>query len=133
MSKTANLVANVSMGYTKLIHLDCFSYKDNILFHDECVVASMAVGLRQATKVQIANLTITNCNMERLYGDVFRSNNIVKIIIRDTPIRDIANDTFIGVGEYLQEFQLINSRLKTFPAGAIQALSVVQKIIIDKR
>ena len=96
-------------------------------------VASMAVGLRAATDVLIANLTITDCNIERLYGDVFRFNKIEKIIIVDTPIRDIANDTFIAVGDHIKEFQLINSRLKTFPAGAIQSLSVIERFIIDKR
>ena len=50
-------------------------------------LASMAVGLKQADNVKIANLTILNCNIERLYGDIFRSNQIVKIIIEDTPIR----------------------------------------------
>ena len=97
------------------------------------VAASMAVGLRAAAKVQIANLTITNCNIERLFGDVFRANNIAKIIVIDTPIRDIANDTFVGVGAYLKEFHLVNSRLKTFPVGAVQFLSVVTKIVIDRR
>ena len=50
-------------------------------------LASMAVGLRQADNIKIANLTITNCNVERLYGDIFRNSQIVKIIIEDTPIR----------------------------------------------
>ena len=101
--------------------------------HFYFLAASMAVGLRAAAKVQIANLTITNCNMERLFGDVFRANNIGKIIIKDTPIREIANDTFAGVGEFLKEFHLINSRLKTFPLGAVQFLSVITKIVIDRR
>ena len=43
--------------------------------------------LRQADGVKIANLTIVNCNMERLYGDIFRTSEIVKMIIEDTPIR----------------------------------------------
>ena len=50
-------------------------------------LASMAVGLRQADDIKIANLTIINCNMERLYGDIFRTSQIVKLIIEDTPIR----------------------------------------------
>ena len=95
--------------------------------------ASMAVGLRAASDVLIANLTITDCNIERLYGDVFRFNKIEKIMIVDTPIRDIANDTFIAVGDHVKEFRLINSRLKIFPAGAIQSLSVIERFIIDKR
>ena len=47
----------------------------------------MAVGLRQADNVKIANLSIINCNIERLYGDIFRNSEIAKIIIEDTPIR----------------------------------------------
>ena len=109
----------------------------------------MAVGLRAAGNIKIANLTITNCNIERLYGDVFRwdwllislfpiilcsrSNNIVKLIIEDTPIRDIADDTFVGVGDFLQEFSLVNSRLNTFPQGALKSLTAIKKIVIDKR
>jgi len=94
-------------------------------------LASMAVGLKQA-QVKIANLTIINCNIERLYGDVFRTNEVTKIVIEDTPIREIANDTFIEVGKYIEELHLINTRLETFPYGALQSLEEVQKIKIDK-
>ena len=62
-----------------------------------------------------------------------RSNNIVKLIIEDTPIRDIADDTFVGVGDFLQEFSLVNSRLNTFPQGALKSLTAIKKIVIDKR
>jgi len=94
-------------------------------------LASMAVGLKQA-KVKIANLTITNCNIEKLYGDVFRANEVTKIVIEDTPIRAIENDTFIEVGKYIKELHLINTRLETFPYGAFQSLLEVHKIKIDK-
>ena len=36
---------------------------------------------------KIKNLTIVNCNVEKLYGDIFRTNKITKLVIRDTPIR----------------------------------------------
>ena len=94
-------------------------------------LASMAVGLTQA-KVKMANLTISNCNIEKLYGDVFRSNEITKIVIEDTPIKQIENDTFIEVGQYIKEIHLINTRLNSFPYGAFQSLAEVQKIKIDK-
>jgi len=94
-------------------------------------LASMAVGLKQA-KVKMANLTISNCNIEKLYGDVFRSNEITKIVIEDTPIKQIENDTFIEVGQYIKEIHLINTRLNSFPYGAFQSLAEVQKIKIDK-
>ena len=115
----------------------------------------MAVGLRQADNVKIANLTIINCNIERLYGDIFRNNQIVKIIIEDTPIRyrrklklllimindndlcrcvrDIRNDTFYQIGDFLEELHLVNTRLQTLPVAAFQQLKVIKKIIIDRR
>ena len=65
----------------------------------------MSVGLSQS-KVKIANMTIINCNIEKLYGDVFRTNEVTKIVIEDTPIREIANDTFIEVGKYIEELHL---------------------------
>ena len=63
----------------------------------------MAVGLRRFSKKRffktfhfvfsfraggkIKNLTIVNCNVEKLYGDIFRTNKITKLVIKDTPIR----------------------------------------------
>ena len=78
-------------------------YFQGIAVHCENTnLASMAVGLRRfvfcwafcifirllhRTGGKIKNLTIVNCNLERLYGDVFRTNKITKLVIRDTPIR----------------------------------------------
>ena len=45
------------------------------------------IRLLHRTGGKIKNLTIVNCNLERLYGDVFRTNKITKLVIRDTPIR----------------------------------------------
>ena len=64
-------------------------------------LASMAVGLRRFSDFlsylsylysyraggKIKNLTIVNCNVEKLYGDIFRTNKITKLVIKDTPIR----------------------------------------------
>ena len=79
---------------------------------------------------KIKNLTIVNCNVEKLYGDIFRTNKITKLVIKDTPIRffnrkldikykiifrEIRNDTFIGLEESLEELILENSRLEHLP------------------
>ena len=79
------------------------------------VAASMAVGLRAAAKVQIANLTITNCNIERLFGDVFKSLTVKKLHIVDTPIKDISDNTLDDQAETLEELYITNSWLTRVP------------------
>jgi hypothetical protein len=31
--------------------------------------------------IRIANLTVSNCNIEKLYGDVFRPLNVTRLVI----------------------------------------------------
>ena len=47
--------------------------------------------------------------------------------------RDIRNDTFYQIGDYLEELYLVNTRLQTLPVAAFQQLKVIKKIIIDRR
>ena len=50
-------------------------------------IASLAVGLSQV-KTKIHTLIISNCNMEKLYGDIFQKPFTIKILkIEDTPIK----------------------------------------------
>jgi hypothetical protein len=52
-------------------------------------IASLAVGLGQV-KTKIHTLLISNCNMEKLYGDIFQKPFTIKILkIEDTPIKVI--------------------------------------------
>lgn len=94
-------------------------------------LASMAVGLRQA-QVKIENLTLSNCNVEKLYGDMLRTLNVTRLIVKDTPVRSIENDTFIGVGPSIEDLQLINTRLQSLPLASLQLLPNLKKIKIDK-
>jgi len=94
-------------------------------------LASMAVGLRRAGG-KIKNLTIVNCNVEKLYGDIFRTNKITKLVIKDTPIREIRNDTFIGLEESLEELIVENSQLEQLPVGALSQMANLKRVIIDK-
>ena len=59
-------------------------------------IASLAVGLRQI-RTLIHTLTIDNCNMEKIYGDLFQLLTVKILEIKDTPIKDISENTFDGV------------------------------------
>lgn len=59
-------------------------------------IASLSVGLKQV-KTLIHTLTIENCNMEKIYGDLFQMLSVKILEIRDTPIKDISNNVFDGV------------------------------------
>ena len=50
-------------------------------------IASLAVGLNQI-KTKVHTLVISNCNMEKLFGDIFQKPFTIKILkIEDTPIK----------------------------------------------
>ena len=51
-------------------------------------LASLALGLRQV-RTLVNRLRISNCNMEKIYGGVFKLLSVKKLTIEDTPIKDI--------------------------------------------
>lgn len=59
-------------------------------------IASLAVGLRQV-KTLIHTLTLEDCNMEKMYGDLFQALTVKRLYIKDTPIKDISDNTFDGI------------------------------------
>ena len=59
-------------------------------------IASLAVGLKQV-RTLIHTLSIENCNIEKVYGDLFRMLSVKILEISDTPIKDISDNTFDGV------------------------------------
>jgi len=97
---------------------------------DNTNLASMAVGLSQV-KIKVRDLNITNCNIERLYGDVFRHLDVQNILIKDTPLAEIQDDSFLVMGEKVSSLRIINSRLRTFPGHAIRNLTNINHIVID--
>ena len=40
--------------------------------------------------------TLDNCNMEKIYGDLFQALTVKILEIKDTPIKDISENTFMG-------------------------------------
>ena len=77
-------------------------------------LASLAVGLAQV-KSLIHTLRIESCNIERLFGDVFRSLTVKKLHIVDTPIKDISDNTLDDQAETLEELYITNSWLTRVP------------------
>ena len=45
-------------------------------------------------KSLIHTLRISNCNIEKLYGDIFTPLTLTNLWIEDTPIKDISDNTF---------------------------------------
>ena len=77
-------------------------------------IASLAVGLGQV-RTLIYKLDISECNMEKLYGDIFKHKTIKILHIRDTPIKDISDNTFDGLADSLEELHLVNTWLTRVP------------------
>lgn len=46
---------------------------------------------------------------------MFRDVNVKKLIISDTPLEEIEDQVFLGANETLQEIEIYNSKLTSFP------------------
>jgi hypothetical protein len=68
---------NCTLGSDEGVYIECSNTN----------IASLAVGLSQV-KTRIHTLVISNCNMEKLFGDIFQKPFTIKILkIEDTPIK----------------------------------------------
>lgn len=76
------------------------------------------------------NATVTPLP-EQLHGPLFHRSSIRIINIRDTPITEIAPETFLGVNDTLQELRIINSRLPRFPKEAMSVLGSLVILVLD--
>merc|ERR1712172_365545 len=93
-------------------------------------IASLSVGLRQI-RTLIHTLTIDNCNMEKIYGDLYNSLTVKILNIKDTPIKDISENTFEGViANGMEELHLHNTWLTRLPPS-IQNLTQLKFLDVE--
>jgi Leucine-rich repeat (LRR) protein len=114
---------NCTRGSEDGIYLECANTN----------LASLATGLRQA-KTLIHTLTIRSCNIEKVYGDIFRPLSVRILRLEDTPIKDIADGTFeagVGVADTLDELHLINTWLTRMPPSVTANLTRLRVLSID--
>jgi len=86
--------------------------------HVECTntnLASLALGLRQVNKILMESLLIANCNVEKLYGSLFKPLSAKKLTLEDTPVKDISDGTFDEAVDALEELNVRNSWLTRMP------------------
>ncbi|CAB4054677.1 unnamed protein product [Lepeophtheirus salmonis] len=76
--------------------------------HQYCLICPC--GLQQV-KTLIHTLIISNCNIEKLYGSLFKLLTIRILKIHDTPIKDISDGTFDQLSSSLEELHIQNSLL----------------------
>ncbi len=94
-------------------------------------LASLALGLRQVRSL-IHTLRISNCNIERLYGNVFRSLSVRKLYVEDTPVKDISDGTFDELmADSMEELHLTNSWLTRVPPS-LKNLTNLKVLQIEK-
>ena len=53
--------------------------------------------------------------MEKLYGEIFKHKTVRVLHIRDTPIKDISDNTFDSLKDSLEELHLVNTWLTRVP------------------
>ncbi|CAB4065927.1 unnamed protein product [Lepeophtheirus salmonis] len=92
-------------------------------------IASLSVGLQQV-KTLIHTLIINNCNIEKLYGNLFKPLTIRILKIFDTPIKDISDGTFDQLSVSLEELHIKNSLL-TRLSPSIKNLTSLKILFIE--
>ncbi|XP_040569853.1 uncharacterized protein [Lepeophtheirus salmonis] len=92
-------------------------------------IASLSVGLQQV-KTLIHTLIINNCNIEKLYGNLFKPLTIRILKIFDTPIKDISDGTFDQLSASLEELHIKNSLL-TRLSPSIKNLTSLKILFIE--
>ena len=110
----------------------CLSGSDNGV-NVQCAntnLASLALGLKQV-KSLMSTLRITNSNMEKLYGSVFKPLSVKKLMIEDTPIKDISDGTLDFIATTLEELYVYNSWLTRVPPN-IMTLENLKVLSIKK-
>ena len=86
-------------------------------------LASLAVGLAQV-KTLIHTLKIESCNIERIFGDVFKSLTVKRMYISDTPIKDISDNSLDDQADTLEELYITNSWLTRVPPSVKNLTSI---------
>ncbi|XP_026815822.1 chaoptin-like [Rhopalosiphum maidis] len=115
----------------------CVAESDNGLALDceNSNLASLSVGFSNVASlgdVVVDNLTISSCNIGRLFGDIFYSISVNRLIIQDTPIRLLDDDLFFGINHTLSELHIVNSKLAEFPSGPLKILGNLKVLRLDK-
>lgn len=60
----------------------------------------------------------------RLFGDIFYSTPVNRLIIQDTPIILLDDDLFFGINHTLSELHIVNSKLAAFPSGSLKVRQI---------
>lgn len=63
----------------------------------------------------VSDFNFSSLNLAVLFGLIFRDLIVKRLIISDTPLEEIEDQVFLGANETLQEIEIYNSRLTTFP------------------
>uniref|UniRef100_A0A2S2R5K6 Chaoptin n=1 Tax=Sipha flava TaxID=143950 RepID=A0A2S2R5K6_9HEMI len=98
-------------------------------------LATLSVGLSNVASlgdVVVDNLTISSCNIGRLFGDIFYSTPVNRLFIKDTPIHLLDDELFFGINHTLFELHIVNSKLAEFPSGAFKILGNLKVLNLDK-
>lgn len=72
---------------------------------------------------KIEEIIIKNSHISNLYGNLFFQSNARVLKIYNLPIKSIADHTFFGLNDTLEELRIINSSLTEFPRDAFKPLS----------
>ncbi|KAG7166922.1 toll-like receptor Toll6-like 3 [Homarus americanus] len=93
-------------------------------------LASVAVGLANV-RLPIEELHLYKCNFKKLYGDVFRSLLLHKVVLEDTPVSEVNGDVFEPVADILTGLHFIRAPLQDLPEAALRPLKNLKVLEIN--
>jgi len=65
-----------------------------------------------------------------LFGDIFYSIPVNRLIIQDTPLILLDDDLFFGINHTLSELHIVNSKLAEFPSVSLKVSKTFLLILI---
>lgn len=111
----------------------CLSGKSNgvTILCEKANLAMLAVGISNVD-LPIRNLTITNCAISKLFGDLFRNLNVSQLHATHNGIKELSDDVFSYLNESLQVLDLHGNQLEWVPTAAIHKLRNLKVINLSK-
>jgi len=96
-------------------------------------VLSAALAFPIKAHIPVETLKLKRLNTVKLYGDIFENLNIQTISIEDSPMMtNIFPDVFLYTKETLKNLLMVNTGLTEFPAEALNMLSGLETLTLDR-
>lgn len=105
-------------------------YKGLDLLCERSNLATVALALDNV-KQPINTLTVTKCNISRLYGPIFKDKKIYSLNLLNSNLEEIDNESFSGLKTELRSLQLNRNKFKSIPESINNELHNLTQLVVS--